>query len=445
MHTRDQWRLAFFLCVGALCGLALGSVGWGLFAGCLWYVLRLQQSLGELLAWLRNRKENEPPEQPGILEALSLEIDFLRERHKKRKKRLGSYIKQFRRATRALPDATLLLGEDDTIVWANEAAARDLGIRWPEDVDQRITNLVRLPALVDYIESSRNSPSTLIDIPSPVDDQRRLSVLTAPVGDNERLMVARDVTRLHRANQVRSDFVANVSHELRTPLTVLKGYVETLTAQADVCPPAWRPALRHMTVHVERMQSLTEELLLLSRLESEDRVAAPEFVDVPELISEIQQRTRELNGAEEHMIALDIDGDLCLLGARQELYSAFANLVFNAVRYTPDRGVIKIRWYRDAEGAHFSVEDNGVGIAPEHLPRLTERFYRVDASRNRDGEPGGTGLGLAIVKHVLARHDGRLRVTSVVGRGSCFIADFAEGGIVSRQATQTPLADRDAS
>ncbi|HNO60635.1 MAG TPA: ATP-binding protein, partial [Plasticicumulans sp.] len=187
---------------------------------------------------------------------------------------------------------------------------------------------------------------------------------------------------------------------------MFQGYLENLVAQSEQAPAHWRPALAQMSAHSERMRQLVEELLLLSNLEREDRVPRPEAVEISGLVAEIQARARELSGTREHLFSLEIDPHLRLHGSRGELYSAFSNLVFNAVHYTPERGVIRIRWYGDEGGAHFEVEDNGVGIAPEHLPRLTERFYRVDQSRTRAN--GGTGLGLAIVKHVLVRHNATL-------------------------------------
>ena len=343
------------------------------------------------------------------------------------------------RQTRALPDATVVLDVNAEVRWANTAARRDLGIRWPEDVGQRITNLIRSPELRSFVESGRDDIA--IEIPSPSDPKRHLSVLLAPYGREQRLCVARDITQLHRVNQIRRDFVANVSHELRTPITVFRGYLETLASQSELCPPAWRPALAQMLSHAERMRMLVEELLLLSTLEREDRVPQPETVDVSELIGDIHARARELSGTREHLFALEIAPGLSVRGARSELYSAFSNLVFNAVSYTPARGVIRIRWYRDADGAHFEVEDNGIGISAEHLPRLTERFYRVEASRTRS--EGGTGLGLAIVKHVLQRHNAELVITSEPGKGSRFRCDFPPSEVVAPVVRLTEQA-RDA-
>ena len=441
MQQRDAWRLAAIFLCALLVGTLLGATRWCLLLAAVGYIIWLHIKLERLLSWLRDHKTHEPPEAPGAFEELSLEIDYLRERHKKRKKKLANYLKQFQQATRALPDATVVLDARSEVRWANAAARRDLGIRWPEDVGQRVTNLVRLPALRAFIEGARDAQA--IEIQSPTEAERYLSLLLAPYGRDQQLLVARDITQLHRANEIRRDFVANVSHELRTPITVFRGYLENLVAQADLAPPSWRPALAQMSAHSERMRQLVEELLLLSDLEREDRVPQPEIVNVSEIVADAHARAGELNQQREQLFALEIDPHLRLRGSKTELYSAFSNLIFNAVHYTPERGVIRIRWYRDDNGAHFEVEDNGIGILAEHLPRLTERFYRVEQSRVRSA--GGTGLGLAIVKHVLVRHNATLAVESTPGKGSRFRCDFPLSEVVDAHAEPAALeVQRDA-
>jgi two-component system, OmpR family, phosphate regulon sensor histidine kinase PhoR len=432
MYPRDIWRLvlllAVTLAVGALFDRAIESLALAL-AG---YIAWLHRNLHGLLAWLRDSKRHEPSEPEGVFEEIAIEIDYLRERHKKRKKKLANYLKQFQQATRALPDATVVLDEDGAVQWANAAAAKHLGVRWPEDMDQRITNLIRLPIVRDYVQEHARTET--IEIPSPTNPNRFLSVLLAPYGKDQWLFVARDITQLHRANQIRSDFVANVSHELRTPVTVFKGYLESLLDQKKLCPPTWLTPLEHMSSHAERMQTLIEELLLLSRLEREDHAPNMQPILVSEMLSEILKQARMLSGSCDHLFSLEADPMLCIRGNRNEIYSAFSNLVFNAVHYTPARGVIQIRWYGNDAGAHLEVEDNGVGIPEEHLDRITERFYRVDASRARSD--GGTGLGLSIVKHVLLRHDATLEVTSVPGEGSTFRCDFPPAAVVEEVPQQ---------
>lgn len=429
MHLRDALRLTGIFSIALVFGLILDAVLVFLLVAAFGYIAWLHLELERMLSWVRNRKAFEPPEHPGVFEEIALEVDYLRERHKKRKKKLANYLKQFQQATRALPDATIVLDRNDEIRWANAAARRDLGIRWPEDVGQRVTNLVRLPELRAIIE--QGEPSGSIRVTAPAEPDRHLSVLVAPYGSSQRLLVARDVSELHRANQIRSDFVANVSHELRTPITVFRGYVENLLGRSDEAPAGWGGALEQMQAHADRMQKLVEELLLLSKLEQEERVPNPAPVDVAALIADIHGRAAELSGDRDHLFSLEVDPSVKLLGAADELDSAFSNIVYNAVKYTRERGVIRIRWRADEDGgARFEVEDNGIGIAPEHLPRLTERFYRVDTSRARSR--GGTGLGLAIVKHVLSRHGGRLEIESAPGEGSTFRCAFPAEAIVTQ-------------
>ena len=426
MTTNDFWRLFWLLAGATVVGAVLGQLPAALALALAAHVLWLNRRLEALLNWLRDSKRFLPPDAPGVFEDISIEIDYLRERHKKRKKKLASYLKQFQQATRALPDATVVLDQEGAVQWANAAAARDLGIRWPEDTGQRVTNLLRLPALRDFVRE--HAEARTLEIQSPTNQHRFLSVLLAPYGRDQWLFVARDVTQLHRINQIRSDFVANVSHELRTPTTVLKGFIEALRDQRELAPPTWQAPLDQMHNHAERMQQLIEELLLLSRLEQDDHASQLEPVAVGEMLADILIQARNLSGLHEHLFSLEAQPALQIRGNRQELFSAFSNLVFNAVHYTPPRGVIQIRWYSDDAGAHLEVQDNGVGMGEEHLERITERFYRIDHARSR--LVGGTGLGLSIVKHVLLRHEARLDIKSRLGEGSVFRCDFPLAAIV---------------
>ena len=235
-------------------------------------------------------------------------------------------------------------------------------------------------------------------------------------------MLVRDVTRLHQLEQMRKDFIANVSHELRTPLTVICGYLETLLDNVDDVNPRWKRPLSQMQQQGERMQTLLNDLLLLAKLEATDYPSDNQPVPIDSLLRTIKNDAQALSGQRNQTITLDVEADVALKGSETELRSAFSNLVFNAVKYTQDGGHIRIRWWSDGSGAHLSVQDSGVGIDSKHLPRLTERFYRVDSSRN--ASTGGTGLGLAIVKHVLLRHRARLEISSVLGHGSTFTCHF---------------------
>ena len=440
LTTQDWNRIAVVLSLGAFAGWLTGNVPIGLLVALSAYVMWLHIHMAKLLNWLRNRKEHEPPEVSGIFEDVAHEIDYLRERNKKRKKKLRSYLQQFQQATRALPDATLVLDESDAVKWANSAARETLGIRWPEDVDQRITNLVRNPELIPFLENKKEGAS--IDIAGPLDASNHLSVRLAPYGKNRWIFVARDISQLHRAHEIRKDFVANVSHELRTPLTVVRGFLETMSDQEEICPPIWEGPFEQMLSHTLRMESLVEDLLMLSKLESGAGLRDPEMVPIPKLITDIQQVAGATEKGKERLFAFELDPELNITGSPKELHSAFSNLIFNAINYTEPRDVIEISWFRDEAGAHFAVKDNGIGIGAEHIPRLTERFYRVGSSRDR--EQGGTGLGLAIVKHVMNRHGGTLHIESELGKGSVFRCDFPVSRIVEIEK-ELPEKDKNAS
>ncbi|MEM7540986.1 MAG: phosphate regulon sensor histidine kinase PhoR [Pseudomonadota bacterium] len=420
MHLKDIQRFGAILVLAIAVGLVLDALSWALLTAALIYLVWLQLQLNKLLSWVKEPKIHEPPETNGVLEEFVREVDYLRERHKKRKKKLANYLKQFQQATRALPDATVVLDEAAQVRWANEAATRDLGVRWPEDIGRRITNLIRSPEIREFVDNADSQQT--IEISCPNDPERYLSVLLAPYGKSQRLFVARDVTQLHRANRIRRDFVANVSHELRTPITVFRGYLENMRNQRDVCPSEWEMPISLLSGQADRMQSLVEELLLLSRLEMEEEISATSSLAIADLICDIQARAFELSGASDHRFVMEIDPTVFIEGVGSEIDSAFSNLVFNAISYTPPKGTIILRWYADDEGAHFEVTDDGPGIEQRHLNRLTERFYRVDASRSR--EQGGTGLGLAIVKHVLSRHGAVLKIDSELGKGSTFACHF---------------------
>ena len=429
MLASDIRRLCLIVSFAIAAGWALGNIFLTLLFALLLYCAWLHQQLGQLLRWIRDRKRTAPPEPRGVFEDLCREIDSLSDRDKKRKKKLRADLKQFQQTTRALPDGTVVLDEHGSVKWANHAATTTLGIRWPDDNNQRIINLVRTPELVEFIEVATKKSS--IDIPSPIDPDMRLNIRLTPFGNNQRLFVARDVTQLHRTNQIRSDFVANVSHELKTPITVLRGYLETMNTQQELCPPAWRPGLEQMGKHVKRMQSVVEDLLTLSKLEENHHGADHTPIHVAAVVTDIHRQAQQLADYSDHIFVLEIDTKLEILGSSNELFSCFSNLVFNAVQYTAARGIIEIHWYRDEHGAHFSVKDNGKGIPAEKIPRLTERFYRVDESRTR--ALGGTGLGLAIANHVLTRHRATLHVESEVGLGSTFRCDFPPASIVEAE------------
>lgn len=419
---RDLWFLAGVVALSLSIGLVAGAVGLCLVAGLAAYVYWRERGLAQLLKWLRSRKEDDAPQFSGLLGDICREITYLRGRHRNREDKLSLFLKRFKEATAALPDAVVILDQENRIEWANARAEDYLGIRWPQDARQRIANLIRYPELLAYLRSTRDATELKeLSLSSPEDSGLKLDIRVLPYGDNLRLMVARDITRMQQVDQMRKDFIANASHELRTPLTVIAGYLEALEDDAAL-PDELRPKVKQMRAQAKRMQALIEDLLMLSALETEDKTRRDEVVAVPDLLSAIYKEAKTLSGGRNHVFSLEADPGLHIQGDPHELYSAFFNIVQNAVQYTPARGVIRIAWYADEEGAHLMVSDTGEGIAPEHIPRLTERFYRVDKGRSRDS--GGTGLGLAIVKHVLTRHGAKLHIESALGKGSTFRCDF---------------------
>ena len=406
--------------VSLLIGWLLGAVsltlllGLGVYAG--WHMRQVYR----LERWLRHGKRFHPPEAQGVWEEIFQLIYRLQQRNRKRKRKLGSMLNRFQQATAALPDATVVLTEGEHIDWWNDAAEQLLGLHYPRDVGQHVGNLIRNPAFVAYLHAE--NIDTPIQMPAPGDQQLTLSVLLIRYGNDQRLLVARDVTRIHQLERMRRDFVANVSHELRTPLTVVSGYLEALIEEDDEAARRWRRTLTTMQEQSSRMQGIVEDLLMLSRLETQGHLEQLVPVAVPGLLAQVREDAQRLSGNQAHQITLEADPEVWLLGNESELRSLFSNLAFNAVRYTPAGGHIQMRWYGDNEGAHFQIQDSGIGVAAQHIPRLTERFYRVDVGRSRGS--GGTGLGLAIVKHVLLRHDGQLQVESQPGKGSTFRCNF---------------------
>jgi two-component system phosphate regulon sensor histidine kinase PhoR len=332
-----------------------------------------------------------------------------------RQRQLADALERSRTAARALPDVVVILA-GERIEWANDAAAAQLRIDADRDAGAPITDFVRHPEFAAYLEEadfSRPLQLSLAGVP-----ERQLSVQIVPFGGEGRLLVAHDVSHVRRLEQVGRDFVANVSHELRTPLTVIAGFTETLRDEKD--PAAAKRYLDLMEEQSGRMQRLVEDLLTLSALESSPP-PADEPVDMGALVERLAAEARALSGGR-HRIEVNAERALNLIGSEKELASAFGNLVSNAVRYTPDGGSVRLHWYSTAEGADFAVEDSGIGIAAEHVPRIPERVYRVDRGRSR--AMGGTGLGLSIVKHALGRHGANLHVGSTPGKGSRFTARF---------------------
>ena len=427
-------RMVLLLAGCLLLGLLTGEYAWALVLGlALLLAWTLRQSL-RLQRWLsQSDPDAEPPEAYGFWGEIFDAIYRLQRRGQRRRGRLQSVIDRVQESTAALRDAVVMLDAEGNLDWWNPAAEALLGFRSPQDRGQPVCNLIRDPRFKEFFE--RAEPSELLDIPAPL-GERRLQFQLTRYGEGEQLMLVRDVTRLHQLEQMRKDFVANLSHELRTPLTVLAGYLEAMRDSPDGLPPRWQRPLEQMQEQATRMQGLLTDLLLLARLEATDYPSDNAPVAVSPLLESICADARALSGERGHEITLHIETPSELKGSESELRSAFANLVVNAVNYTPAGGHIEVRWWEDADGGHLSVRDDGPGIEPRHLPRLTERFYRVDAGRS--SASGGTGLGLAIVKHALLRHRGRLEIDSEPGQGSCFRCHF-EARQLSRSTTATQV------
>lgn len=422
--SRSWWALSrrFGLIVfgAALLGWLAGQMLPALLvavAGCLawqsWQLYRLDR-------WLQDDKDANPPRAGPIWERIVSRVERLRRQNRKRKRKFGRLLEQFQHATGALPDAAVILGEDDKIIWCNGASQQLLGLGPGRDVGLPVTNLLRHPDFVAFLALRRQSDS--VEFPSPVDDRLALSARIVPYGKKQRLLLATDITRVRRLEQMRRDLIANVSHELRTPLTVVIGYLETLLDSDSPALEEWRQPLRGMRQQAGRMLHIIEDLLMLARLEAQKDRTPGKPVAVPAMLAGIADDAIALSGDQGHQIHLVAEPELWILGCEKELRSAFSNVVFNAVRYTPAGGKIEIRWCADDDGIRMAVEDDGEGIAPQHIPRLSERFYRVNRDRSRGS--GGTGLGLSIVKHVLNNHGGQLRISSELGKGSLFVCEF---------------------
>jgi two-component system phosphate regulon sensor histidine kinase PhoR len=418
--VREVWRAALLLIAALLAGWLVGNFLATLLIVVLGYLAWHLYNLYKLERWYHQRKRFHPPQATGIWGEVFHHVYRLQQRNRQRKKRLASIVGRFNESTSAMPDATVVLDKGGHIEWFNKAATRYLGLNAKQDTGQRIDNLIRHPRFVEYMHNRDFSQA--LTIPSPLDDGRSFSVRVVPYGKGQQLLVMRDITRLKHLERVRKDFVANVSHEIKTPLTVLAGYLENMADADDQFSQRWSKGLSQMQDQTQRMSRIVEDLLLLSRLEDGENKLPRDPVAVPAMLAGLKEEGELLAGANTHNFHMEVEQDLWLTGSEKILHSVFANLIFNAVRYTPEKGEIFLRWFEDERGVVFEVEDTGVGIAPQHIERLTERFYRVDPGRSR--EVGGTGLGLAIVKHGLDRHHAQLEIESEPGKGSCFRCVF---------------------
>lgn len=433
--NRPVWQHLFWILIGlvlaAAVGLFTGHLAW-IIAGYLGTVLALQtRNLIRFEYWLRMRSSTRPPDLRGLWGECVATANRMHQRKRFHKRRALMLLRELRRMTSAMPDATILLGPAREILWFNPMAAQWLGLRRKVDYGNRIENLLRHPEFVEFLAANRAGPGPRIHMPNLGDRWFAFNLVTTSARDLQ-LLIVREVTAEARLENMRRDFVANASHELRSPLTVVRGYLDSL-ADDSTLDEGWREPVREMQRQSERMLRIVQDLLELSRLEAGSGEAEMEPVDVGGMLALIR---REVLGRPEHPAKFDLElqSNAFVLGAESELHSIFHNLITNAVKYTPADGSVTIRYWVDALGAHVSVTDTGIGIPAEHIPRLTERFYRVDAGRSR--KLGGSGLGLAIVKHALQRHGATLEIVSEEGRGSIFTCHFPAQRIAQRDGRQ---------
>ncbi|MBS0198883.1 MAG: phosphate regulon sensor histidine kinase PhoR [Proteobacteria bacterium] len=434
MSIRSAW-FATLLPLGV--ALALAALV-GIFSGYFWAALALA-ALG-VLAWhywrmrtiinrMAARRRIRAPQGSGIWNELERLLARQQSEVRARKKRLLAMLRTYRAAADTLPDAVVVLKRNSQrTLWFNKAATTLLGLEYPEDINSPIGERLQSLPLSHWLAAGRNA-EPMHDAASPVDPNLRLNLRLIPYSDEYWLLIARDVSKLLHLEQMRRDFVANVSHELRTPLTVLHGYLDMMDDDADSETSRMFAEMRQQS---QRMAQLVEDLLTLSRLESQEQ-ATDDHVAMHLMLAVLRREADALSQGR-HAITIIDDAGVDLWGSNKELHSAFSNLIGNAIRYTPVGGRIHVRFAREGDGAVLEVADSGYGIPAAHIPRITERFYRVSTSRSR--ETGGTGLGLSIVKHVLNHHDARLDIHSEVGKGSTFSCHFGKERVVPRPAVE---------
>ena len=414
--------------IGLIVGVLLGHVWAGLAVAFGLYLTWQLVNLFRVDWWLRHRGFAEAPDIGGAWGDAITQVVRLHRRKRFHKQRFVQLFRQIQRSTAALPDGVVILNDQREIAWFNRMAAHLLALRRPADLGLRIDNLVRQPQFARYLNSGQFANPVVIR--SATGEGAYLSLQLVPYGEGQLLLLVRDVSRQMRLEAMRKDFVANASHELRSPLTVISGYLETLSQDPALDPELMAP-VAEMRRQADRMTTIIRDLLELSRLEAADGEVEGIPLDVAALLSMLR---KDVLARAEHPreVRVRVESAAQLIGNESEIHSAFSNLVDNAAKYTPEDGSIEMRWWVDDQGGHFSVTDTGIGIHPEHIPRLTERFYRVDSGRSR--ATGGSGLGLAIVKHVLQRHGAALEIDSIEGRGSTFACHFPAYRVASAVA-----------
>lgn len=408
------WFIAFGVLLAWLFQ-AWAVVGWLLVAVLLG---RWLLALSAAAQWLNSGGRRLDSIFAGVLATFLTNASALLVRERHQAHQLLGRARYFKHAAESLPEGVIAIDGEHRIVWFNQGAMQLLGLH-RRNRGQMVFAVLRWPQVMQLLLESRTDA---IEMTSPLALDRTLSLQVSPFLEGHRLLIARDITAFKRSDRIRRDFVANASHELRTPLTVMQGYLETMVDAQDPALSRWQKPMEQMLNQTERMRKIVEDMLLLSTLEGSEHKLHVSDVNVPVLLRALVDEMRQLSGSRGHDIQLQLDTDAHLMAHEDYLYSAFANLVSNGVRYTPDGGKIVVRWWQDDDGLHLSVTDTGIGIEPQHLPRLSERFYRADNARSRS--TGGTGLGLSITRHVLDRHHAHLSVESELGKGSRFTCHF---------------------
>ena len=415
--------LALLLGAGATIGWLYGHAGFGLMAAA---AVALVWQVRQLLSFDRAMRTGDFDNfrlGEGIWEQIFSRLHYEHEKAARYKKSYRQLLREIQKSTNAMPDGAVILTADNEIVSCNRAAKQLAGLKRKKDRGQRIDNILRDPGLLRVLQD--DDPVTDIEMASPVNDDDWLDCRVVPYGADQRLLLLRDVTETRRLRKMRRDFVANASHELRSPLTVISGYLDSL-ADDESIPETWARPVEQMQTQTQRMQQILGEMLELSRLESAGKAKVNELVDVAELLEATRQAFA--GHADVALIEIAVESQATLTGSSAEIETLIVNLVSNAVRCTPKDGTISLTWRDGDDGADLIVADTGEGISADDIPRLTERFFRVDRGRAR--QDGGTGLGLAIVKHVLARHDAELIITSELGKGSEFRCHFPSNRVV---------------
>jgi two-component system phosphate regulon sensor histidine kinase PhoR len=439
-YRYEAIRFTAVVSLGVLLGLLTEEYVVWLSATIAFYLAEHFYQLVKLVILTDSNLRVKPPFPGGLWGEIYQAIAHHQTRSRKRKRGLVRFATRFREAAGAIPDALVILDKDQKVEWANPSTHSLLGFSWPDSAGKPIIELISYPALYEYIDGGEyNQP---VDFVPSHNKAIVLSIRVTPFGGkkHQRLLVARDITKIYHLNQIRRDFVANVSHELRTPLTVINGFVENLL-DAENSPASFARPLKLMHSQAARMESIIQDLLTLSRIEMVEKASDQSPIDVPEMLEDIIAEAQVLSNA--HSIKLDMDENLWLLGNQSEIRSAFSNLVFNAIKHSPAETTVEITWLQDDQGCTFTVTDYGDGIESKHIPRLTERFYRVDKARSR--ESGGTGLGLAIVKHALHRHEAELHISSKPDYGSTFSCRFPSDLALDREQFASTIKDTPAT